>query len=169
MSGAGFLQRLTKELGVTSVWHAGRDVWLLLLTRFLRMFAYGSSTLILALFFAELGHSDTKIGLFMTLTLIGDVIISLALTFVADTLGRRNILILGSLLMTLSGSVFATVASYWILLLAAVVGVISPSGNEIGPFRAVEESTLAQLSEATTRSDIFAWYVVVGTLGTAFG
>ena len=64
--------------------------------------AYGSSTLILALFFAELGHSDAKIGLFMTLTLVGDVLISLALTFVADSLGRRNILILGSLLMTLS-------------------------------------------------------------------
>ena len=133
------------------------------------MFAYGSSTLILALYFSALGHSDSKIGLFMTLTLVGDVLISLALTFVADTLGRRRILVFGSLLMALSGVVFATVANYWLLLLAAVVGVISPSGNEIGPFRAVEESTLAHLSEATTRSDIFAWYVVIGTLGTAGG
>ena len=169
MSSTSYLRRLTKELGLESLLHSNRDVYLLLITRFLRMFAYGSSTLILALFFAELGHSDTRIGLFMTLTLVGDVLISLALTFVADHLGRRNILILGSLLMTLSGTVFATVSNYWLLLLAAVVGVISPSGNEIGPFRAVEESTLAQLSEASTRSDIFAWYVVVGTLGTAFG
>lgn len=124
---------------------------------------------VLAIYFAALGHSDTKIGLFMTLTLVGDVLISLALTFVADALGRRRVLILGSLLMTLSGVCFATVSSYWILLSAAVVGVISPSGNEIGPFRAVEESTLAQLSEEATRSDIFAWYVVIGTLGTAGG
>lgn len=152
-----------------SLHQSNRDVYLLLITRFLRMFAYGSSTLTLALFFAELGHSDTRIGLFMTLTLAGDVLISLGLTFVADTIGRRNILILGSLLMAFSGSVFATVANYWILLLAAVAGVISPSGNEIGPFRAVEESTLAQLIEASARSDIFAWYVVIGTLGTAFG
>lgn len=169
MDRTSFLRRLGKELGVITLFNSGRDVYMLLVTRFLRMFAYGSSTLILALFFAELGHSDTKIGLFMTLTLVGDVLISLALTFVADAIGRRNILILGSLLMTLSGSVFATVANYWVLLLAAVVGVISPSGNEIGPFRAVEESTLAQLSEPSTRSDIFAWYVVIGTLGTALG
>ncbi|KAK4937091.1 hypothetical protein LTR28_009949, partial [Elasticomyces elasticus] len=98
------------------------------------MFAYGSSTLILALYFSALGHSDTKIGLFMTLTLIGDVLISLALTFVADALGRRRILVLGALLMSLSGAIFASVENYWILLFAAVVGVISPSGNEIGPF-----------------------------------
>ena len=133
------------------------------------MFAYGSSTLILALYFSALGHSDAKIGLFMTLTLIGDVLISLALTFVADALGRRRILILGAGLMVLSGLVFATTSNYWILLFAAVVGVISPSGNEIGPFRAIEESTLAHLSEAKTRSDVFAWYVVVGTLGAAGG
>lgn len=96
-------------------------------------------------------------------------LVSLALTLVADRLGRRRILLLGALLMTLSGTVFATISNYWILLLAAIVGVISPSGNEIGPFRAVEESTLAHLSEEKTRSDIFALYVVVGTLGTAGG
>ena len=112
---------------------------------------------------------NTKIGLFMSLTLAGDVIISLALTFVADALGRQCILILGSLLMTLSGVCFTTISIYWILLLAAVVGVISPSGNEIGPFRAVEKSALAHLSEAATRSNVFAWYVVIGTLGTAGG
>lgn len=162
-------RRIADELGLTTLSNCSKDVYLLLLTRFMRMFAYGSSTLILALYFAALGHSDTKIGLFMSLTLVGDVAISLALTLVADALGRRRILILGALLMTLSGAVFATLSNYWILLLAAVVGVISPSGNEIGPFRAVEESTIAHLSDAKTRSDIFAYYVVFGTLGTASG
>ncbi|TKA70890.1 hypothetical protein B0A55_08100 [Friedmanniomyces simplex] len=164
-----FAHKAAQELGLITLSQCSKDIYLLLLTRFIRMFAYGSSTLILALYFAALGHSDTKIGLFMSLTLVGDVLISLALTMVADSLGRRRILILGALLMTLSGAVFATLSNYWILLLAAVVGVISPSGNEIGPFRAVEESTIAHLSDANTRSDIFAWYVVFGTLGTAGG
>jgi MFS family permease len=43
------------------------------------------------------------------------------------------------------------------------------SGNEIGPFRAIEESTLAHLSPASVRPDIFAWYSLVGTAGVAFG
>lgn len=133
------------------------------------MFAYGSSTLILALYFSALGHSDAQIGLFMTLTLVGDVAISLALTFVADSLGRRRILLLGSLLMVFSGAVFATTGNYYAMLFAAVVGVISPSGNEIGPFRAVEESTIAHLVPSEARSDVFAWYVVFGTLGTSGG
>ena len=43
------------------------------------------------------------------------------------------------------------------------------SGNEIGPFRAIEESTLAQMTPTALRSDIFAWYTLIGTSGTAMG
>ena len=60
----------------------------------------------------------------MTLTLLGDVIVSLWLTSVTDSLGRRRILILGAILMAAAGSVFAMASNYWILLGAAAVGVI---------------------------------------------
>lgn len=169
MSSRTLLTKIKDELGIVALAKAPKDTYILLLTRIFRMFAYGSSTLFLALYFSALGHTDTQIGLFMTLTLVGDVLISLGLTFIADSLGRRRILLLGSLLMAVSGGVFATTSSYPVLLLAAIVGVISPSGNEIGPFRAVEESTIAHLTPDTDRGDIFAWYVVFGTLGTSGG
>lgn len=43
------------------------------------------------------------------------------------------------------------------------------SGNEIGPFRAIEESIVAHLTLSKARSDIYAWYSLVGAAGTAFG
>lgn len=43
------------------------------------------------------------------------------------------------------------------------------SGNEIGPFRAVEESTLAQITVPDCRTDIFAWYTLIGFGGAAIG
>lgn len=43
------------------------------------------------------------------------------------------------------------------------------SGNEIGPFRAIEESTLAQLSAKEVRADILTWYILCGSAGTAVG
>lgn len=45
----------------------------------------------------------------------------------------------------------------------------SPSGAEIGPFRAVEESILAQLTDKQHRSDIYMWYTLFGHAGTAVG
>jgi len=147
----------------------GRSSQLLLVSRFVRLFAYASSTLILADFLSVLGFSDTLIGTFMSLTLFGDVFISVLLTLFADVLGRRRMLSLGAILMAFSGVVFALSSNYTILLLAAIVGVISPAGNEIGPFRAIEESTLAHLTDEDTRAEVFAVYVIVGAIASSLG
>jgi hypothetical protein len=64
---------LAHELGLATMRSAGKDVWVLILSRYIRLFAYGAVALILALFFQEQGFSDEQIGLFMTLTLLGDV------------------------------------------------------------------------------------------------
>jgi Na+/melibiose symporter-like transporter len=143
-----------RELGLHTMHAAGKDVYIIILTRYLRLFAYGSVALVLALYFRAQGLSDAQIGFFMTLTLLGDVVVSLLLTLVADSLGRRRTLMLGALGMSVSGAVFALSSRYWLLLVAAVVGVVSPSGNEIGPFRAVEESTLAGLVGEEGRADV---------------
>lgn len=160
---------LGHEFGLGTMKAAGKDVHIIILARYIRLFAYGAVALIMALFFREQGFSDEQIGLFMTLTLLGDVFVSLLLTLVADTLGRRRTLLVGALSMAISGAVFATTSNYAALLLAAIIGVISPSGNEIGPFRAVEESTLAHLVAEDKRSDVYTWYVVLAVLGTSTG
>ncbi|PYH43488.1 putative MFS transporter [Aspergillus saccharolyticus JOP 1030-1] len=163
------LRRLFDELGLVTVWRSPRDVKLLCAQRFVRLFAYGTSTLILVSYLSALAIPDDRIGLFMMLTLVGDVVISFLLTLFADAMGRRAVLALGSALMAGSGVVFGLGAGFWGLLAAAVLGVISPSGNEIGPFRAVEESTLAHLTPHEELSDIFAWYSLLGNAGTALG
>ncbi|KAL4790091.1 major facilitator superfamily domain-containing protein [Aspergillus venezuelensis] len=163
------LSRTLEEIGLTSLWTSPLDAKLLIAQRFVRLFAYGGSTLILASYLSTLGTSDDRIGLFMTLTLVGDVAISFLLTLFADGLGRRAVLALGSVLMIGSGIVFAMTGNYWVLLAAAVFGVISPSGNEIGPFKAVEESSLAHLSSPESLRDILLYYNLGGTAGTALG
>ncbi|KAL7919553.1 major facilitator superfamily domain-containing protein [Trichoderma austrokoningii] len=165
----GILVRVLSELGLVSLFHSPLDVKLLCLQRYVRLFAYGASTLVLVPYLQALGISKTQIGLFMTLTLAGDVCISFALTIVADGLGRKAVLSMGALMMTGSGVAFALCQDYWILLAAAIFGVISPSGNEIGPFRAIEESVVAQITEPASRSDVYAWYSLLGQVGTACG
>jgi predicted MFS family arabinose efflux permease len=121
-----WLTRLAAELGIYSIYHSTRDTKLLCLSRFIRLFAYGTSTLILALYLSSIGISDARIGGFMSLTLLGDVAISFVLTLVADQLGRRRILQVGAGLMCASGIVFSLSNNYWILVTASILGVISP-------------------------------------------
>lgn len=62
----------------------------------------------------------------MTLTLWGDVPISLLLTLYADRMGRKVVMCIGASLMIISGIIFAICGNYWVLVAASVVGVISP-------------------------------------------
>ncbi|KAF2755583.1 MFS general substrate transporter [Pseudovirgaria hyperparasitica] len=161
---------LVHEFGLYTLYNAGRDVHIIIVLRMMRAFCFGTIGLIFALYFNALGVSDARIGLFMTLTQLGDVVLSLVLTFGADSLGRRRALLLGAMLMVVAGVIFAGTENYWLMLAAAIVGVISPGGNEIGPFRAIEESTLAHLCETPEqRPEIFVWYVVLATVTGAAG
>lgn len=146
-----------------------RDVGLLFATRCLRMFGYGLLSVLLVLYLSSLGLGEWAIGLLLTLTLVGDTVISLALTTTADRMGRRRTLLIGAVLMALAGVVFATTGNVLLLLLAATIGVISPSGHEIGPFLSVEQSALAEIVPDDRRTDIFAWYNLAGSLATALG
>lgn len=145
------------------------DRRLLFVTRSVRLFAYGFLSVILALYLSHIGVSDTTIGLLLTLTLLGDAVISLMITTNADRVGRRKMLLLGALLMAMAGVVFALTDSVSLLLLAAIIGVISPGGNEIGPFLSIEQAVLSQLTSNERRTYVFAWYSLSGSFATAFG
>jgi MFS family permease len=147
----------------------GRDARLLFLTRSLRMFGYGLVSVVLVLYLAALGLRDTGIGLLLGLTLAGDAAISLWLTTHADRVGRRRVLLAGAGLMCLAGVVFSVTDVFVVLLAAAVVGVISPSGNEVGPFLAVEQASLAQATDDAERTRVLAWWNLVASFSTAAG
>jgi len=146
-----------------------RDGWLLFATRCSRMFAYGLLSVVLVLYLVEVGLEEWEVGLLLTLTLVGDTAISLWLTTTADRLGRRRTLILGAALMVLAGIVFVSTGHFLLLVVAATVGVISPSGNEIGPFLSVEQAALSHIVSDDRRTDVFAWYNLVGSFSTALG
>lgn len=133
------------------------------------MFGYGLLAVVLVLYLAALGYTGVEIGLLLALTLLGDAAISLWLTTHADRMGRRLVLAIGALLVLAAGLAFAASPVFAVLLVAATVGVISPSGNEVGPFLAVEQASLAQLVPDTRRTRLFTRYQLAGALATAAG
>jgi MFS family permease len=147
----------------------GRDARLLFATRIARLFAYGFLSVVLVLYLVERHLSAQQIGLLLTLTLAGDTLISLALTTRADRFGRRRTLLVGAVLMVLAGILFVATGNFWLLLLAATIGVLSPSGYEVGPFLAVEQAALVQNLPSSRRTHVFAWYNLVGSFATAGG
>lgn len=130
------------------------------IARFLRMFNYGAISPVFYLYLTRIGFSTLQVGSLLTAILCGDLLITLWLSTRADRFGRRATLVIASLLKILAsvardcvmrvpcliydmlqaGVAFAFSESFYVLVAAGVIGVISTSGGEIGPFIAIEQA-----------------------------
>lgn len=153
------------------------DGVLAFVTRFLRMFNYGAIAPVFFLYMVELGFSELETGILLTSILVGDLVITLYLSTRADAFGRRATLVIGSALKIFAGATFASTSSYPVLVVAGIIGVISTSGGEIGPFIAIEQAALtdAVLSVRGTGTGagdvavLFGYYNLVGYTAQALG
>src|SRR5207244_12861422 len=103
-------------------------------------------------------RSASEHGLLLTLALVGATAGALYVTTRADRLGRRRMLIVGAILMVAAGVTFAWTRDFLLLVVAGTIGVISPSGNEVGPFLPIEQAALAHVVPSDARTAVLAWY-----------
>lgn len=70
----------------------------------------------------------------MTIILIGNFIVNWIFTSRADKMGRKKTLILSGFLKLITGIIFSMIKNYYILCVVGMIGVISVTGGETGPF-----------------------------------
>ena len=146
-----------------------RDGWLLFATCGVRSFAYGFLSVVLGLYLDAIGLSTTAIGWIFAAALAGGAVMTIIITTVADSFGRKSLLILGAVLMATAGWVFAVSDDPLLLALAAIFGTISPSGKEVGPFLSIEQAILPETTQDQHRTAVFSAYNLIGSLSGAMG
>ncbi|MFN3265713.1 MAG: MFS transporter [Deinococcales bacterium] len=143
-------------------------VWLFA-ARALRLLGFGAMPVVLGSYLKNRGLLEWQIGVLLSLALFGDALVSLLVTRYADQFGRRRMLLGSSLLIGLAGLGFAAAQDAPWLLFFAIVGTISPNGNEVGPFQALEQACVSQVVEQKTRPRVYSWYQMIGVLAAALG
>jgi len=146
-----------------------RDGWLLFATCGVRSFAYGFLSVVLELYLDAIGLTTAAIGWIFTAALAGGAVMTIVITAVADTLGRKILLISGAILMAIAGWVFAVSNEPIWLAMAAIFGTISPSGKEVGPFLSIEQAILPETTQDQHRTTVFSAYNLIGSLCGALG
>ena len=146
-----------------------RSTQLILLMRGLRSLAYGLLAVILGVVLAGEGFSPAAIGVLITVSLVGDMVGTYVIGLVADTWGRRRMLVVLSLLMAATGVIFGLVRSYPVLLVAAFFGTLGTSASETAPFLPIDQAMIAQVTVPERRTALFARYNLVAALSAAVG
>jgi MFS family permease len=146
------------------------DGKLLLYARIARTFAYGFLSVILAIYLKLIGFDDILIGVILSATLINSIIFTLFASFYADRIGRRNVLLLYAIMMSISGTIFFVTENPLILIIAALIGTLNITGSETSAFLSIEQAILPQtIKDNRKRNTLFGLYNMAGTFAMGAG
>ena len=148
---------------------ATRDATRLVIGRALRGLADGFVSVYLAAYLQLLGFSAFQVGAIVTSTLLGSAALTLAVGLVAHRLAARAVLFAATALMLATGVGFASLTTFWPLLLVGFFGTLNPSSGDVSVFLPTEQSILSGEADAADRTALFAMYSLGGTLLAAVG
>ena len=120
-------------------------------------------------YLTAIGFSSLQIAAIIFATLTGSAALTLWIGFVANRIGRRNVLLGACALMAATGVGFATVTAFWPLFVVAFVGTLNPSAGDVSLFLPVEQSALAETVATRDLTAIFSRYNVGGAFAGALG
>ncbi|HEV3086632.1 MAG TPA: MFS transporter [Candidatus Elarobacter sp.] len=137
----------------------------ILVSRASRSLAYGALAVVFAQALAARGMSPLAIGSVITVALLAGALASASTGRLVQRFGTR---------VTMAGSGIAMIVAAALLagnepaiVVACLLGVVSPGAQDVGPFAAIEQVALAGDPLATTRR--LSWYNVVSASGVAVG
>jgi MFS family permease len=143
---------------------------LILLARTLRNTAFGGLAVVFALALAARGLDALMIGSVFTLALLSGAVFAAATGWLTSRLGVRGTLVAASIAMALAGVLLVTAPNLALIVVAVLLGTVSPTGQDVGPFIPVEQALIAgegEHGEASMRR--FSTYNIVGNSATAVG
>jgi MFS family permease len=146
-----------------------RDQRLLYLAAFVRALATGLIGVLLGVYLADIGLDAGSIGLIVSAGLAGAAAGTLVVTFFADRLGHRRILLMVALLSGTGGIALALSSHPLSLAAAAFLGMINGMGRDRGAGLVLEQAVLPGTVREAERTMAFAKYNVLQDIGHALG
>jgi predicted MFS family arabinose efflux permease len=135
-----------------------------LVSRTARSLAYGALSVVLAEALAARGFSPAGIGAAITVALLAGALTSALTGRFVRRFGSRATLAAAGLAMVLAAALLA--GGEPSIVCACLLGVVSPGGQDVGPFAAIEQAALADEPRVATRLSL---YNVVSAVAIAFG
>ena len=149
--------------------HPSRDLALVNAAGFLRSLGVGLLGVVLGIYLFRLGLSSLAIGLVVATGLAGSAIATIAVSFAADRLGRKNSFLCLSLLSTMGGLALALSPRLPVLLTMAFISMLNGTGTDRSAAFALDQAVVPGLVPDVKRTWKLAWYNVLLDAGGSLG
>lgn len=141
---------------------------ILLVTKSIRVFAYGFLSIVLPFYLTMDGYSPETVGIIITIAILSSVFYNIFVSKYADRIGRKRTLQIFSLFMIISAVLFL-VNNLTSIIIAAIFGVISVTGTETGPFLSIEQAAITKFTSEERRTLVFSIYNFLGYGASSLG
>jgi len=141
----------------------------LLVARALRAIGDGYMAVLLPAYLLSIGLGTLQVGIVSTATMLGSALATLAVGAWGHRVAANGLLQSAAIIMAATGLGFASLSSFWPLLLVAFVGTLNPSSGDVSVFLPLEHARLATAAQGSARTALFACYSVLGALCAALG
>jgi MFS family permease len=149
--------------------HAHRDLVLINAAGFLRSLGVGLMGVVLGVYLFRVGLSSFTIGLVIAVGLAGSALATIIVSFAADRLGRRQSLLVLSLLTGIGGLALALSPALALLLTMVFIGMLNGTGTDRSASFALDQAIVPGLAPDSKRTWNLAWYNVLLDGGGSLG
>jgi MFS family permease len=149
--------------------HSHRDLVLINAAGFLRSVGVGLMGVVLGIYLFRVGLSSFTIGLVIAVGLTGSALATIIVSFAADRLGRRQSLLVLSLLTGVGGLALAQSPALAWFLAMVFIGMLNGTGTDRSASFALDQAIVPGLAPDSKRTWNLAWYNVFLDGGGSLG
>jgi MFS family permease len=138
-------------------------------TRGIRGFADGMMSAGLASLIVAKGFDEGTVGQISTATLLGSATALLLITTYAHIFRPYRVLVAMSILMAITGVIFAASSTLLLLIAISLIGPLNPSSGDVSPLLPAEQTVLGSAFEGKARTTAMARFSLIALSGASLG
>ncbi len=146
-----------------------KDGKVILINRGIRSFGYGFVSVLLGIYLTELGFKPFLVGILLSAAIAGGALFTIITGRYAVVYGLKKMLLFSISLSILGIAIFLITENFIFLLLGALIGFLSPSGRELGPFLSLEQAYLPFTVSDDNRTKAFSFWNIIATFSASSG
>ena len=145
------------------------DAWLFYVGRFIRDGARWLMAILAVIYLAEIGLSNSQVGIVFGVSLAGGFVISLVVMLTSRGVSTRTWSVINMLIIALAGVLLILVNDFWLLVIGGFFGSYAASGAHLGAMTQLEQTGIAAVVPEENRTKAYSILTMSSAAGRATG
>lgn len=145
------------------------DPHLFFIGRFVRDGARSLMAILAVIYLAEIGFSNSQVGIIFGFSLAGGFAVSLAVMLTSRGISTRTWAVVNMLITALAGVLLIVSNDFWILIVGGFFGSYAASGAHWGAMTQLEQTGIAAVVHQDRRTQAYSNLTIASSAGRATG